>query len=439
MLDKQTVILNRLAEGRKDLIAFHRFLNNDSVGHETIISSLTSKCGEYVSGRDILCLQDTTEYNYQKHSGRLKPGELGPVGNNTDIGFFAHPMLAIDVEQEFCIGFGSIELWNRSPDKGDKYSRGYMGLPIEQKESYRWISSAEATKRNLHKARHITILADREADIFALFDRIPDERTDLIIRSRSNRKLFDQENDLYEHLIEQPEIGHYTVFVRENKKAGRRKHKAKLGIKTAKVKIKRPSNLNNQTASPFIELTAIEVTESTETVKPGEPPVHWILLTTLEVTDFEQAREVVRKYTLRWQIEQLFRVSKRQGVNLESSQMETGKGLMNLGALALQVSMQILQLTQARDNPHNIKAEIAFTQPQIVLLSILVKKYEGNTEKQKNPYQQATIAWASWVIARMGGWKGYRSQAIPGPITMFRGLDTFNKMFVLYKMLKKDV
>ena len=87
---------------------------------------------------------------------------------------------------------------------------------------------------------------------------------------------------------------------------------------------------------------------------------------------------------------------------------------MNLGALALQVSMQILQLTQARDNPHNIKAEIAFTQPQIVLLSILVKKYEGNTEKQKNPYQQATIAWASWVIARMGGWKGYRSQAIPG-------------------------
>ncbi len=366
MLDKKTVVLNQLAEGRKDLMGYHRFLNNESVDLETIISSLTARCGEYVSGRDILCVQDTTEYNFENHSERIKEGELGPVGNNKDIGFFAHPMLAIDAKEEFSVGFGSIQLWHRSYEKGDKYSRGYQGLPIEQKESYRWISSAEATKRNLSQARHITILADREANIFELFDRIPDAKTDLIIRSRSNRKLFDQENDLYEHLAGQSELGQYTVLVRENKKAGRSKHEATLCIKTAKVKIKRSVNLNKQIVSPFIELTAIEVTESLQTVNPGEPPVRWILLTTSEVNGFEQAREVVRKYTLRWQIEQLFRVTKRQGVNLEASQMETGRGLMNLGALALQVSMQILQLTQARDNLNNIGAEIAFTQSQIL-------------------------------------------------------------------------
>lgn len=439
MMDKKTVILNRLSEGRKDLMAFHRFLNNESVDHETIISSLTAKCGEYVSDRDILCLQDTTEYNFQKHAARIQDGELGPVGNNIDLGFFAHPMLAIDAQEEFCLGFGSIQLWHRSYEKGDKYSRGYISLPIEEKESYRWISSAESTKKNLLKARHITILADREADIFQLFDRIPDEKTDLIIRSRCDRKLFDQNVDLYEHLEEQPELGHYSVIVRENKKAGRSKHKAKLCIQVTKVKIKRPSNLNSKAASPFIELSAIKVAESLETVKAGEPPVEWTLLTTSEVSSFEQAREIVRKYTLRWQIEQLFRVSKHQGVNLESSQMETGRGLMNLGAMALQVSMQILQLTQARDNQNNIRAEIAFTQSQILLLTLLLKKYEGRTEKQKNTYQYGSIAWASWIISRMGGWKGYRSQATPGPITIFRGLETFNKMFELYKILEKDV
>jgi len=439
MLDKKTVILNRLAEGRKDLMGYHRFLNNESVDFETIISSLTARCSEYVSGRDIICVQDTTEYNFQSHSARINEGELGPVGNNKDIGFFAHPMLAIDVQEEFCVGFGSIQLWYRSYEKGDKYSRRYQGLPIEQKESYRWISSAEATKENLSQARHITILGDRESDISEFLDRVPDEKTDLIIRSRDNRKLFDQEDDLFEHLAGQTELGQHSLLVRENKQSGRSKHKATLCIKTARVKIKRPAKLSKQMAHPFVELTAIEVVESPETVKPGEPPVRWVLLTTSEVNDFEQACEVVRKYTLRWQIEQLFRISKRQGVNLEASQLETGRGLMNLGALALQVSMQILQLTQARDNLNNVGAEIAFTQSQIVLLSILIKKYEGKTAKQKNPNQVGSIAWASWIISRMGGWKGYRSQSTPGPITIFRGLEAFNKMFELYEFLQKDM
>jgi hypothetical protein len=32
---------------------------------------------------------------------------------------------------------------------------------------------------------------------------------------------------------------------------------------------------------------------------------------------------------------------------------------------------------------------------------------------------------AAWIIARLGGWKGYASERKPGPITMHHGLTRF--------------
>lgn len=427
ILEKNTVVLNRLSKCRKELLGYHRFLNNEHVTEKKLIDLMTTHCGRNVSGRDIICIQDTTEYNFQRHEKRIKAGELGPVGNDTDIGFFAHPMLAIDIEQEVCLGFGAIELWHRDFDKQDKHERKYQNLPIEEKESYRWIKSIEASKKNLHQANHITVIADRESDIYQLWDRAPDEKTDLLIRCRADRRLYQSDQSLFQYLAQSPSLGAYTLQVRENKKAGRSKHEALLELKVATVKIRRPDGLKAD--APYIELTAVEVQESPGTVKAGEPPVHWILLTTERVESFEEGKEVVRKYGLRWQIEQLFRVSKHQGVDMESSQMETGKGLMNLCVLALQVSMKILQLTQARDNSGAIGAEVTFTSRQIALLAALVNKYEGKTEKQKNPFPNNSLSWAAWTIARMGGWKGYRTQSTPGPITMHRGLVIFENMF----------
>lgn len=427
--------MNRLADNRKDLLGYHRFLNNKKVGSEKLIDLMVNQCAKNVRGRDIVCLQDTSEYNFQRHANRIKPGELGPMGGDEGIGFFAHPMLAIDEEQEVSLGFGALELWHRHFDKVGKNERKYKSLPIEEKESYRWIKCIEETKQNLSTANHITIIADRESDIYQLWERVPDEKTDLIIRCRENRKLHDSEDLLFEHLDKQPVLGQYHLEVRENKKAGRSRHKALLNIKVAKVKIKCPFNLRGK-SKKYVEVTAVEVREDESTVKPNEPPVDWVLLTTMQIENYEQAKEVVRKYTLRWQIEQLFRVSKRKGINMESSQMETGKGLMNLGVLALQVSMKILQLTQARDNPGAISAEVTFTPQQKVLLATLVRRYEGKTEKQKNPFPENTLSWAAWIIARIGGWKGYRSQSTPGPITMYRGLTKFDHLWEAWNLMK---
>jgi hypothetical protein len=49
-------------------------------------------------------------------------------------------------------------------------------LPIEEKESYKWIESSIRTKEVLEQAKEIIIIQDREGDIYEQFCLIPDGR-----------------------------------------------------------------------------------------------------------------------------------------------------------------------------------------------------------------------------------------------------------------------
>jgi len=169
--------------------------------------------------------------------------------------------------------------------------------------------------------------------------------------------------------------------------------------------------------------------ERAETVVGKEEPVHWRLLTTHEIDTPEKAREIIQWYCWRWNIEQLFRTLKSQGLDVESSQIERGPSLIKLTMIALLVAIKTLQLTLSRDGKLDRPATDAFDEGEVELLGKLQIKYEGNTEKQKNPHKKESLAWAAWTIARMGGWKGYASERPPGPITMIRGQREFASIF----------
>ena len=51
---------------------------------------------------------------------------------------------------------------------------------------------------------------------------------------------------------------------------------------------------------------------------------------------------------------------------------------------------------------------------------------EGKTERQKNPHAEGSLAWLSWIVARLGGWNCYYRP--PGPKTIARGWDRFASM-----------
>lgn len=433
--------MNRLADNRAEQVAFSRFFNNAGFDYQSLAEALCSGTNQWVSGKHMLVLNDTSELIYQSHSGMRDRSdkELGPVGNNADIGFFIHPSLVVDAHAGFPLGFSHIHCWNRRWDKQDKDERNYRRPPIEQKESYRWIESARKSVPRLTTAETITIVGDRESNIYEEFALIPDERTHLLIRVCRDRRLIDQDQWLYEYLSTQPKAGSYHVDIKGDKRMGRTSRKALLEVRYTRVKIKRPRHqVNAQSYPEYVELTAVEVKENAASVPPGEEAILWRLLTTHPVNCFEDACQIIRWYSLRWLIEQLFRTLKSEGLDVESSQIRSGSGLKKLVVMALQAALAIMQLVQKRDGKYGINAGIMFNEDEVACLDQLERTYEGKTKAQKNPYSNHSLAWAGWMIARMGGWKGYQSGSPPGPITFKRGLAQFKSTFSGWK-LARDV
>jgi len=384
-----------------------------------MVDRIGERIAGLVEGRHVLAVQDTTEINYQAKAGRKQ--DLGTVGNGTDVGLFVHPVLVVDAVDGGCLGLAHVQVWRRKKGKADNYRE----LPIEKKESYRWLVGADGAKRALAKARLITHVTDREGDIFEQMVRLPDDKNHLLTRASQDRALVGG-GRLFATLDGWKKKGDYTVDLpaREGKRSARR---AVLEIRFGTVDICRPLACSDPAAPPSIRMTAIDVREID--APAGEEPVHWRLLTTHSVAKVRKAREVIDWYGGRWNVEQLFRTVKRQGVDIESSLIKTGPALERLVLLALIAATRTMQLVLARDSetaPQPV--ERAFDNNEVAFIEVLQPRLQGHTEKQKNPHQPGTLGWAAWTIARLGGWNGYASERPPGPITMHHGLQRFDAM-----------
>ena len=106
---------------------------------------------------------------------------------------------------------------------------------------------------------------------------------------------------------------------------------------------------------------------------------------------------------------------------------------MKLVILALYVALQTMQLMLAREGKDQ-SVSVVFNESEQKVLGLAQKKLEGKTQKQKNPHSSEKLSWAAWIIARLGGWKGYKSESPPGPITMLRGLRRFETLLKGYQL-----
>ena len=165
-----------------------------------------------------MCIQDTTQINYYSNKERIKylDTNLGRI-DKTTFGYLCHPMLVVDADRNMPIGFCSVKLWNREWEKPEKAYKAYKKLPIEEKESFRWITSVTESRKNLPNESMITIIADREADIYEALCTIPGENTHLLIRSSSNR-LICPDNMLLLDKMQSCDIKHtYDIKIKGNK------------------------------------------------------------------------------------------------------------------------------------------------------------------------------------------------------------------------------
>lgn len=426
--------IQALSSSRKEQVGYYRFLHNRKTSEKKLIEEITSRCAKLSAGKIVLAIQDTSEGNLSAHAGRLNLAEtetvkcgLGDIDDNKKgVGFKLHPSLVVDASNCFPIGFSDIRIWNREKDMADKHEREYNKLPIEEKESYKWIESSNNSKKILSGAKAVIIVQDREGDIFEQWADIPDDKTFLLIRSRVDRKTTANEK-LWEALGQSGVLGQYELHLSADSHRREPARTATIEVRCVVAEIKCPQH-DTKNRSKTATVYAIEAKEINSGAKE---PVHWRLVTTWPVNNYEDVLAVIEWYTWRWLIEEVFRILKKEGFNIEASELESGWAIRKLTVMMLDTVIKLMQMHIAYNCPEGESPDIdtVFSKEEQQCLAAKNKTLEGKTEKLKNPCQPKELKWAVWIIARLGGWKGYKSQQNPGMTTLFTGLEKFYQIF----------
>lgn len=412
-----SLVLRRVGGDRAGEIASHRFLDNEKVRAGAIVDALAWRTAAACAGRRVVAVQDTTEVNFAGRD-RARRG-LGPAGNGVALGFFIHPVVAVDAEDGAVLGLVDAEIWTRDgAAKPDRRKRRF-----EDKESRRWLDGAVSAGRRLAAARQVILVSDSESDIYPVFVHQPEE-VELIVRVAQNRALASKGL-----LFDAPLGARGTLTVAVSAKPGQKARNARLRLRAGSVRLARP---RNGAAGCDPDSLAINMVETVEIAPPkGVKALHWRLYTTLPVDTAEAAAEVVRLYRLRWRIEEVFRVLKSDGLKLEDTQVTAAGRLFKLAALGLVAAVRIVQLTDARDGSRRPATDVidgALIEP----VAAIGKSLEGKTERQKNHHPKGSLAWLAWITARLGGWNCYYKP--PGPKTMATGWKQLAAMLEGYIM-----
>lgn len=150
------------------------------------------------AGEVILVAQDTTSINYRHLPQTLG---LGPIGTTADgaQGLHLHSSWAMST-QGLPLGFVDARCWAREVEAFGKKALRH-DLPIEQKESYRWIKAYRelAAVQQRHPDVTLVSVADREADIYELFGEAAQDPNapKLLIRAKHDRALEDEAARLF--------------------------------------------------------------------------------------------------------------------------------------------------------------------------------------------------------------------------------------------------
>ena len=400
-------------------MGFWRFVNNPRVTVDKLIEGWSAQTRTAVSGRHVLAIQDTSEIKFST-TRRHRRG-LGKVAKGNARGVLLHAMLAVDADSGSCLGLAGGKVWTRKGDVETPHGK----RTLANKESSRWVTTADQGKDVLAEARTITVIDDREGDFYAHWALTPKDNVHHLSRAMHDPALVGGET-LYEAIKRTPFCGEAAIDV--PKRIDRPARKAYLSMRYGSVVLKRPTRTGVKGLPPSLEVDFVEVIE--QRPPKGAKPIHWRLLTTHRVENAADAWQIVAWYKLRWIIEQFFRSMKIQGLRIEDSQLETADGLIKLVAIAARAACTVIQLVQARNGGEELPAEFVFSAEEIDALKAINKTVQGKTELQKNHHLTNTLAWAAWIIAKLGGWSGYASHRPPGPITFHMGLARFQLLVI---------
>jgi hypothetical protein len=435
-IDKRaTSLIEKLVKTRKSTISqisddfaeqksYYRLLENTKF-HEDVIKDRTfSKCNINATGRNVLALSDTVDFNLDSHKGRIDIQNGFGLSSNVSIGFKLHSCLILDCESYFPLGFSSINIWTREFGSPLKNERDYKNLEIEKKESYKWQQAMNETTENISGADQITFVADRESDIYHFLVQKREASTHFLIRATQKRSTISKQS-IQSFLSEKCAKFKYETSIQGDIRKKSETRIATLGVKYEYVNLLKPNKIKDNSLPKSVGVYVIEVLEETDITTK----IHWRLYTTHKIETDLDAMRMISWYKARWNIEQVHRLLKKEGLEVEDTQLEKAASIKKLLVLSLSAVLRVLQLNLAYSKETEERVDLIFNKKEQAFLERLNKKSEGETKLLKNPYPREELRWATWIIARLGDWKGYKSQRPPGVITLQKGLARFYYMF----------
>ena len=349
----------------------------------------------------ILMLHDTTELSFHRKdvaavgmTTRMPTRKLdGKPQHHNVCGILMHSSLAVTLDG-LPLGLAAIKFWSRDKFYGCNQMKKRINptrIPIEQKESYRWLENGRQSTALLQEPDRCVHIGDRESDIYELFCTAQSLGTHFLLRTCVDRLAGDGKHTIAAEMAEVRVQGLHRIQVQDRKGNA---SEAVLEIrKLSRIRVLPPINKSKQ--YPELLLTVIHAQE--RGAPKGRDRVDWKLITDLPVTSRKEAIEKLRWYSLRWKIEVFHKILK-SGCKAEASKLRTANRLVNLISVLAILSWRIFWMTMMNRAAPDSAPEVAFTALEIKLLDRLVSDKLGANVRSRSLSTYLT------KLARLGGY-----------------------------------
>ncbi len=397
-----------------------RLLESSSVGVAAVADAVTGATARRCSkdGSPVFVPVDGSSLTLSDQARRR---QLGRVGSRGSRGLQVMSALAVDA-QGTTVGLVDQQWWRRDqpPPTRRGNDKKCFGKKFLQRETRFWLQALTRTEELFDRdATAVTrwYQLDRGADCWPVFSLAIEHSMLITVRSSHDRRVIKPDGrvtHLRSALRGQPVLGHYELDIpgRRNRPA---RH-AQIAVRTCSVLISARVASKRRQTFRLNAVLAEEVSNRAERLR-------WVLLTTHAVSTFEQARSVIRGYTMRWRVEDFHRAWKRGLCNVEDTQLHTQQAIIKWATLLAAVAARALRLAHLVRHSPDLPASAEFTEYEVDAAFLFVKR---KRDRRKRVLLREMID----LIADIGGFAHKYSDRLPGPTVIGRGLDRIQSLAI---------
>jgi hypothetical protein len=405
-----------------DIKAAYRLWQNERVTFDAVSQVHWQQTRRTAPGR-YLCISDTTDIDHSSH--RATTG-LGMLGNGRGQGMQLHNCLFYDADRKQLIGAGGALVHYRALTPKNETR---MQRLKRVRESEVWGRLVDQVGAPPAGSQWIHVF-DRGGDNFEAMCHIRQANCDWIIRAgKLNRKVLLESGEkmpLAAALSKATFLGSYELSLRTRPRSPART--ALLEVFVVKIRFPRPKHRSPWlTQCPIRELEMNVVWVREKNTPKGSTPIEWVLLTSLPVTTFAEAYQVIDDYEHRWLIEEYHKVLKT-GCSVEKHTLRSVDRLEPLLGLITVVGTRLLQLKLVGRHQPEAKAATHVPSSWMKCLKLVRPKLRMTDMTVYDFFRE---------LAKLGGFLGRKHDGEPGWQAIWRGHQKLQSLLEALRLIRK--